>query len=86
MTQLNEIEARKEEYPETLAFIRLLNELMGAALLKGSIKRTLAGVPASGASRRPSLDQGQGSIKHTLVGVPASGAVGWGALTPVYGY
>ncbi len=30
VTQLNEVEARSEEYPETLAFMRLLNELMGA--------------------------------------------------------
>ena len=29
ITQLNEIEARKEEYPETCAFVRLLNALVG---------------------------------------------------------
>ncbi len=45
MTQLNEIEARKEEYPETLAFIHLLNSLVSAALLRD------AGPAAGGAGR-----------------------------------
>ena len=31
ITQINEIEARKEEYPETIAFIRLLNSLVASA-------------------------------------------------------
>jgi hypothetical protein len=34
VAQINEIEARKEEYPETLAFIRLLNSLVAAAMLR----------------------------------------------------
>eukprot|EP00967_Tisochrysis_lutea_P013299 scaffold14852_cov21-Tisochrysis_lutea.AAC.2 len=35
VTQLNEIEARNEEYPETIAFMRLLNSLIAASLLRG---------------------------------------------------
>lgn len=34
VSQVSEVEARREEYPETLAFIRLLNALVGAALLR----------------------------------------------------
>lgn len=44
--QINEIEARKEEYPETLAFIRLLNALVAAA--SGSTTGTTAPGAAAG--------------------------------------
>lgn len=44
--QLNEIEARNEEYPETIAFMRLLNSLIAAALLKGGVLSRCARVLA----------------------------------------
>jgi nuclear pore complex protein Nup205 len=36
ITQINEVEARKEEYPETISFIKLLNSLVSAATLSSS--------------------------------------------------
>jgi hypothetical protein len=40
VTQLNEIEARNEDYPETIAFVRLLNSLIAASLLRnGALSR-----------------------------------------------
>ncbi len=35
VTQLNELEARREEYPETLAFINLLNSLASSSATGG---------------------------------------------------
>ncbi|GAX76338.1 hypothetical protein CEUSTIGMA_g3784.t1 [Chlamydomonas eustigma] len=36
ITQINEVEARKEEYPETISFIKLLNSLVAAAAASSS--------------------------------------------------
>ncbi|GLC49201.1 hypothetical protein PLESTB_000193200 [Pleodorina starrii] len=44
--QLNEVEARREEYPETLALIRLLNALLGPLLGLGLAQRPGASVVA----------------------------------------
>jgi nuclear pore complex protein Nup205 len=66
VTQLNEIEARKEEYPETIAFIRLLNSLITSALLKeGPVVTRPVGAAAVGQAAVPGLGAG---------GVPAAGA------------
>ncbi|KAG2487371.1 hypothetical protein HYH03_013942 [Edaphochlamys debaryana] len=63
--QLNEVEARREEYPETLALVTLLNDLLGPLLGGGG-----GGVGGSGAGgRRPLLGGGGGA------GVGAGGAV-----------
>ncbi|EFJ49677.1 hypothetical protein VOLCADRAFT_117126, partial [Volvox carteri f. nagariensis] len=46
--QLNEIEARREEYPETLALIRLLNALLGPLLAQGSSQQPGGGIGCGG--------------------------------------
>lgn len=49
--QLNEVEARREEYPETLALIRLLNSLLGPFLRQAGagVVNSACGLPDGGA-------------------------------------
>ncbi len=79
--QLNEVEARRQEYPETLALLRLLNALLGP-LVRAARQQGAAGAGAAAGGAVGGLPDGGADVSSFTVFVQQ---VGWCEGTHVVG-